>query len=227
MPYQKRAQKVVLRSTTLQRGGEKKIYKRNYLVISSHFRFFPLLCRPSSSRKDQLFHNHQSKQSLVSWGFASHVFIPPRTTSCASPPTPLWFIFPFLAIPPFPTSGPHIWRSERQLACGCFQALRLLTDTPDRQRWSPLCRRSSWEDMDGGVSSLLSHHFQQKKVETWYLWELLSVCHTGMKLAKGINVMWALPKDRGEAVAETKLKYERTERHSWGNHFHFINYPSP
>lgn len=73
----------------------------------------------------------------------------------------------------------------------------------------------------------VSHHFQQKKVETWYLWELLSVCHTGMKLAKGMNVMWALPTDRGEAVAETKLKYERTERHSWGNHFHFINYPSP
>lgn len=69
--------------------------------------------------------------------------------------------------------------------------------------------------------------FNTKKAKTWCLWELLSVCHTGMKLAKGINVMWALPTDRGEAAAETTLKYERTERHSWGNHFHFTNYPSP
>lgn len=130
-------------------------------------------------------------------------------------------------IPPFPTSGPHIWRSERQLVCGCFQALRLLMDATDRQRWGSPCWCSSWEDMDAGVSSLLSHYFQWKKVETWCLWELLSVCHTGMKLAKGINVMWALPTDRGEMAAETKLKYGRTERHSWGNHFHFTNYPSP
>lgn len=47
-----------------------------------------------------------------------------------------------------------------------------------------------------------------------------------MKLAKGINVLWALPMGRGEAAAETELKYERTERHSSGNHFHFTNYPS-
>lgn len=40
------------------------------------------------------------------------------------------------------------------------------------------------------VSFQLSHHFQQKKkVETECVGEFLSVCHAGMKLAKGINVM--------------------------------------
>lgn len=175
------------------------------------------------SERQVVPYNHQRKQSLVSWGFASHVFSPPRTTSCTSPPTPLWFIFPFPAIPPFPTSGPHIWKSERQLACGFFQALHLLTDAPDRQRWGSPCRHSSWEDVDGGVSSLLSHHFnkkkEKKKGETWCLWELLSVCHTGMKLAKGINVLWALPTGQRGGCSRNQAEIEKNREAQLGKPF--------
>lgn len=117
---------------------------------------------------------------------------------------------------------------EWEAACVWLLPSSASADGRIGQTGSP-CWHSSWEDVDGGVSFLLSHHFhkkRKKKVETWCLWELLSVCHTGMKLAKGINVLWALPTGRGEAAAETELKYERTERHSSGNHFHFTNYPS-
>lgn len=87
IPYWKIAQKGNVNPAHYKDVEKKNI--RKYLINKSHLRFFPLLCRSSSSRKDKLFHNHQSKQSLVSCGFVSHVFIPPRTTSCASPPTPL------------------------------------------------------------------------------------------------------------------------------------------
>lgn len=111
-------------------------------------------------------------------------------------------------IPPIPTYGPHIWRSERQFACGCSQGL-----SADGHAGQTKVRLSLqtflWEDAAGGVPSPLSHHFQQKAGETWCLWELLSACSVGMRLAEEIKVTRAVPTKEGEAVEETHLKCER------------------
>lgn len=206
MPYQKRGGCKIHHAP--KRWGKIYRYKRKYLTTRSHSSFFPLLWHPSSSQKDKLQPSEKTKPCFLRIRIAC--LHSSQDNILHFSPNSFMIHLPFPVIPPFPTSGPHIWKSERQLACGCFQALHLLTDAPDRQRWGSPCRHSSWEDVHGGVSSLLSHHFhkkrKKKKVETWCLWELLSVCHTGMKLAKGINVLWALPTGRGEASAETKLK---------------------
>lgn len=54
MPYQKRCGCKI--NHTPKRWGKIYINKRKYLTTRSHFSFFPLLCHPSSSQKDKLFH---------------------------------------------------------------------------------------------------------------------------------------------------------------------------
>lgn len=54
MPYQKRCGCKI--HHTPKRWGKIYICKRKYLTTRSHSSFFPLLCHPSSSQKDKLFH---------------------------------------------------------------------------------------------------------------------------------------------------------------------------
>lgn len=219
------------KSCALQRRGKK--YIRKYLINKSHLRFFPLLCRSSSSRKDKLFHNHQSKQSLVSCGFVSHVFIPPRTTSCASPPTPLWFIFPFPAIPPVPTYGPHIWRSERQLACGCSQAPRA-----DGRAGQTKVRLTLQTFLPGGYRRGCPFPAQPPFLtkESRNLVSLRAfICLTCWNEIGQMDKSHTSITNRGGRSQNHRIFCWRCwrnpakiwKRHNWGKHFHFANYLSP
>lgn len=209
MPYQKRCGCKI--HHTPKRWGKIYIYTRKHLTTRSHSSFFPLLCHLSSSQKDKLFHTTirankalfpEDPHRMSSVLPGQHPALLPQLLYDSSSPS-----LRFLPSRPLALTSGRARGSLRVAAsklCICWLTRQTdkgeahPVDIPPGRMWMGVSLPCS--------ATILIKKRKKKKVETWCLWELLSVCHSGMKLAKGINVLWALPTGRGEAAAETKLK---------------------